>query len=192
MARGPMASYDDLVDIFGRIENFIGRIRIYTEITLTPAMTEMVVKIMVELLSVLALITKQLNQGRFSMFFLAHNHSPLTSVTEKFAKRLMGESVVESMLLSLDILTDESRTTVAQTLQGDQRQEDFRRWLYTPDSWVNHNIAREAHHHGTATWFTQSEIMNNWKTTGSLMWIHGLRSYITFVSLSIADSFYIY
>ena len=37
-------------------------------------MTEMVIKIMVELLSVLALATKQINQGRLSMSILAYNH----------------------------------------------------------------------------------------------------------------------
>ena len=68
------ADYDALVDIFECIESFLGRFRIYTDIPLTPAMTEIITKIMVELLSVLALATKQINQGRFSTFVLAHNH----------------------------------------------------------------------------------------------------------------------
>jgi len=59
-------SYDALVDIFECIENFARRLKIYTEIRTTPALTEMMVKIMVELLKVLALATKQINQGRFS------------------------------------------------------------------------------------------------------------------------------
>jgi hypothetical protein len=54
--------------------------------------------------------------------------------------------------------------------------------LFTPDPWVNHNLARKAHHRGTATWFTQGDTFNNWKSTASLMWIHGLRLYISFVS----------
>ena len=70
--------YDALVDIFECIESFLGRFRIYAEIPLTPAMTEIITKIMIELLSVLALATKQINQGRFSMFVLDHNHSLLT------------------------------------------------------------------------------------------------------------------
>jgi hypothetical protein len=73
-------SYDALVDIFECIENFLRRLRIYTEIEIrpTPATTETVIKIMVELLSVLALATKQINQGRFSMPVLTYNHSWLT------------------------------------------------------------------------------------------------------------------
>ena len=64
-------SYDALVDIFECIENFVRRLMVYTEIPLTPAMTEVLVKIMSELLSVLALATKQINQGRLSKSTLA-------------------------------------------------------------------------------------------------------------------------
>ena len=71
-------SYEALVDIFECVENFLRRLSIYTEIPLTPAMTEMVIKIMVELLSVLALATKQINRGRFSRPVFAYNHSSLT------------------------------------------------------------------------------------------------------------------
>ena len=75
-------SYDALVDIFECIENFLRRLRIYTEISLPPPMTEMVIKIMAELLSVLALATNQINQGKFSMFVLAYNHSWLICCRE--------------------------------------------------------------------------------------------------------------
>ena len=78
MAKDVRASYDALVDIFECIENFVRRLNIYTEIPPTPVMTEMVIKIMVELLSVLALATKQINQGRFSMSVFAYNHSWIT------------------------------------------------------------------------------------------------------------------
>ena len=75
-------SYDALIDIFECIESFLRRLRIYTDIPLTPAMTEVLVKIMVELLSVLALATKQINRGRFSMTVLIYNHSWLTCCRE--------------------------------------------------------------------------------------------------------------
>jgi len=111
------ASYGGLVDIFECIENFLRRLRIYAEIPRTPAMTEMVIKIMVELLSVLALATKQINQGRFSMSVLNYNHSRLTWA-EKYAKKFLGEKDIELVLLRLDRLTlEESKTTVAQTLE---------------------------------------------------------------------------
>ena len=59
-------SYDTLVDIFECIENFISRLKVYTEIDPTPAMIETMIKIMVEILAVLALATKRINQGRLS------------------------------------------------------------------------------------------------------------------------------
>jgi len=59
-------SYDTLVDVFECVENFMSRLKIYTEIKPTPAMIETMIKIMVELLAVLALATKQINQGRLS------------------------------------------------------------------------------------------------------------------------------
>jgi len=58
--------YDVLVDIFECIETFSRRLKIYTEIRPTLAMTEMVIKIMAELLGVLALATKQINRGILS------------------------------------------------------------------------------------------------------------------------------
>lgn len=72
------ASYDALADIFECIENFLRRLRIYTDIPLTPAMTGVVVKILVELLSVLALATRQIKRGRFSKTTLTNNYSWLT------------------------------------------------------------------------------------------------------------------
>ena len=65
-AHGVSSSYDALVDLFECLGNFLKRIRIYSDIPLTPSMTEISVKIMAELLSVLALATKQVKQGRFS------------------------------------------------------------------------------------------------------------------------------
>jgi hypothetical protein len=63
------ASYDALVDLFESIESFVSRLEVYTKIPLTEAMTDIVIKIMVEVLSTLALATKQVNQGRLSESF---------------------------------------------------------------------------------------------------------------------------
>ena len=59
-------SYDALVDLFESIEHLLRRLEICTEIPLTPILNEMVVKIMMELLSTLALVTKEINHGRSS------------------------------------------------------------------------------------------------------------------------------
>jgi hypothetical protein len=67
-AEGMNSSYDALVDLLESIEHFLMRLDIYTHIPHTPALDEMVVKIIVELLSTLALVTKELKQGRTSMY----------------------------------------------------------------------------------------------------------------------------
>ena len=59
-------SYDALVDLLESIEHLLVRLEICIEITLTPILNEMVVKIMTELLSTLALVTKEISHGRSS------------------------------------------------------------------------------------------------------------------------------
>jgi len=70
-AKGTISSGDALVDLLESIEQFVNRLDLYTRIPLTPAMVEIVVKIMVELLSTLALVTKELKHGRQSECVLA-------------------------------------------------------------------------------------------------------------------------
>ena len=65
-ASGITSSYDALLDLFECLGNFLKRLEIYTTIPPAPTMTNIIVKIMVELLSVLALATTQIKQGRFS------------------------------------------------------------------------------------------------------------------------------
>jgi hypothetical protein len=62
-------SYDSLVDLLESIEHFIDRLDIYTRVPLTGAMAETIVKIMAEMISTLALATKQIEQKRPSEWF---------------------------------------------------------------------------------------------------------------------------
>jgi hypothetical protein len=55
-----------LVDLFERIEQFFKRLECYTEIRPTEAMTDIIVKIMVEVLCILAVATKEIKQSRTS------------------------------------------------------------------------------------------------------------------------------
>jgi hypothetical protein len=70
-ANGVIDSYDALVDLLESIENFLSRLDIYTQIPSSPAIDEMVVKILVELISTLAVATKELKQGRTSELILS-------------------------------------------------------------------------------------------------------------------------
>jgi hypothetical protein len=57
------ASQDVLVDLFDRIENFFRRLEAYIEVSPTAGMADLIVKVMVEVLSILAISTKEVNQS---------------------------------------------------------------------------------------------------------------------------------
>lgn len=57
-----------LIDLFERIESFFKRLESYTEVKPSEEMTDMMVKIMVEVLSVLAIVTVEIKQKRRSQF----------------------------------------------------------------------------------------------------------------------------
>ena len=118
-AAGVSASYDSLAELFECVSNFLRRFQIYAEkISLSPTMSDIMVKIMIEVLSVLALATKQIHQGRFSRLHNAIPHSVIDCGKGKFTKKLLGESDVEAVLQRLDRLTqEEARLTVAHTLE---------------------------------------------------------------------------
>ena len=65
-------SYDALGELFELFENFLRRLNIYVMIKVqsAEALTEIVVKILVELLATLALATRQVKQGKWSTFIL--------------------------------------------------------------------------------------------------------------------------
>ncbi len=50
-------------------------------------------------------------------------------------------------------------------------------WLSPPDPSINLNIACDAHHTGTAVWFTESNTFRKWKELGSVIWIYGKRMF---------------
>ena len=61
-------SQDALANVFERIENFFRRLETYIEVPPTTGMTDMIVKIMVEVLSILAITTMEIEQSRASEF----------------------------------------------------------------------------------------------------------------------------
>ena len=79
-----------------------------------------------------------------------------------------------------------------QYIVGDQLQEAFRRWLSPPDPSKNHNIARKAHHEGSAEWFILGKTFSEWKgTAGSLLWIRGKRvCFPTFIFVFMMETWF--
>jgi hypothetical protein len=65
---GITSSYDDLLELLKCLGIFFKRLKTYMIISPTPISMEIVVRIFFELLSVLALASKQIKQGRFSKY----------------------------------------------------------------------------------------------------------------------------
>ena len=59
-------SYDAIVELFESFESFLKRLAIYIRIPLTTAMKETIIKILIELLSMVSLAIQQAKQGRLS------------------------------------------------------------------------------------------------------------------------------
>jgi hypothetical protein len=51
------------------MEYFFKRLEAYIEVQPTAAMTDVIVKIMVEVISILGIVTKEIGRGRMSMSF---------------------------------------------------------------------------------------------------------------------------
>ena len=117
------ANYDALVDLLESIEQFLNRLDIYIKfpsMVTTTAMGEIIVKIMVELLSTIALVTKQIKENRSRESLLDYlSFDDLTErIAVKLIKKFWGEKEVEAVLHRLDRLSqDEARMATAQTLE---------------------------------------------------------------------------
>ncbi len=118
-AKEASAGPDNLIDTFNHIERFFRRVEIYTGIIPTTAMTDMIVEIMVEVLTILAIATKEVKHGRFSQLVLLFTlPSRLTDYLEKYLKKLMGNREIEDSLERLDKLTqEEARMASAELLK---------------------------------------------------------------------------
>ena len=108
-----------LVDLFERIGRFFKRLECYTERTPSEAMRDMMTEVMVEVFSVLAIVTVEIKQRRRSQFITSF-FGVLTHVSsEKFLKKLLGRNDVEDALKRLDKLTqEEAKMATAEVLNN--------------------------------------------------------------------------
>ncbi|KAH9165576.1 hypothetical protein EDB89DRAFT_1891948 [Lactarius sanguifluus] len=191
-AKDVEAGQDALIDLFERIENFFKRLESYTAVRPTDVMTDMIIKIMIEVLNIFAIATKEMKQSR----------------AKKYLKKLIGKKEMEDALRRLDKLTqEEARMAAAEILRlthivddkvttvindgkemkqvvhqlassvddmkWNQSRKSLREWVFPPDPSTNHTIACDLHHGGTAQWFFRGSMFGEWKSTGSLLWIYG-------------------
>jgi hypothetical protein len=69
-AKNDRGIHDTLIDIFKRMETLFQRVEAYTEVAPTTEMTNIIMKIMVEVLMILGLVTKEIKQTRMSELFM--------------------------------------------------------------------------------------------------------------------------
>lgn len=86
------SSYDALVDLLESIEHFLNRLEIYTKISPTEAMVQIIVKILVELLSTLALVTKQIRQKQPSKSSTPGDTSVDRTTRSKIREETLGRA----------------------------------------------------------------------------------------------------
>ena len=93
------------------------RLEKYIAVRPTAAMTDIIVQIMVEVISILGIATKEIKEGRISMPFLVSIYLAIDVRAEKFLKRLFGINRLNDAFQRLDALTqEEARMAEAETL----------------------------------------------------------------------------
>jgi archaellum component FlaC len=113
------------VDLFERIEMFFRRLEVYTEVPLTTEMIDVFIQIVVEVLSILGIATKEIKQSRISEYFSTSKSQLIEGCLEKYGKKLIGRTDLEDALKKLDKLTqEEARMAVAQNLRATHIVDD--------------------------------------------------------------------
>ncbi len=69
-------------------------------------------------------------------------------------------------------------TTVSNNLLWDKIKDVINKWLNPPDLATSLDLVRRARHKGTAEWFLHGSQFKQWKSSGTLFWIHGMRMFI--------------
>jgi hypothetical protein len=116
--RDVVANYKMLIDLLERIHLFLQRLNSYTGIPLTKDFTELLGKIMAQILLILALSTKAMTERRTSESVHGLSSFLADLDSEKFLKKLIGRSDVEDAVSRLDSLTkEESLMTMAKNLE---------------------------------------------------------------------------
>ena len=65
-AKSTTANRDVLLKLFARIESFFERLKIYTNVSPSPAVTDELAKILADVLSILGIATKAIKERRIS------------------------------------------------------------------------------------------------------------------------------
>ena len=100
------------------MEFFFLRLEKYKDVRPSAAMTDIIVKIMVEVLSILGIVTKEIGRGKLSAYLHVDISPRVDLRAEKFFTKLVGMKALEDSLQRLDKLTqEEARMAAAEALK---------------------------------------------------------------------------
>lgn len=105
--RDVVASYEALIHLFERINFFFQRLNTYTKIPLTEELTELLGKTFTQLLSILAISTKEISDGRMSRSIYSLRLFFANYLSEKVLTRLVGRKDIDDALQQLNMFTNE-------------------------------------------------------------------------------------
>ena len=107
----------------------------------------------------------------------------------KEAKAMLKDVVdklgVDNCLYSFDLVAIFCRCS--HTVTGEEVLQKLKGWLSPLDPSTNYNIGLRDLHVETTTWFLESRIFQEWNTDGSLLWIHGKRTFLDTLRLHVPD-----
>ncbi|KAF8266798.1 hypothetical protein EI94DRAFT_134035 [Lactarius quietus] len=177
-AKSTLANRAVLAELFDGIESFFGRLQTYTEVPPTQAVTDVLVKIMADILSILAIATKGVKQRRTKIFLkkLA-GMNDIEDALQRLRKLEQGELLAVIAQMTRD--EQETQRIVKEILNKmdarswEEVPQKLKGWLSPPDPSTNYNIGLRDLHKETATWFIEGRIFQGWHSSGSLLWIHG-------------------
>jgi hypothetical protein len=110
-ASGVTSSFNALLKLFERLGDFFQRLEIYISVQPTTKMTNIIVRIIIQVLSVLALATKEINAGpiggQISKCTITYTLHMAQCYIERFGKKMFGDSEIEAALDKIDQLTQE-------------------------------------------------------------------------------------
>ena len=100
-AKDTAANRDVLVKLFERIESFFKRLKIYTNVSPSPAVTDELANNMADVLSILGIATKGIKEGRISGSIFCNELLHAYVRPETFLKKVAGKNDLEDVLQRL-------------------------------------------------------------------------------------------
>jgi hypothetical protein len=166
------------------------------------AMKRIIIEIMVEVLSILAIATKEIKRPLAGEFILERyvtlNSLPFSEILQEAYREERNRNCAAEVgridagggsdgasrapkgcpryQAFVIFYTSSKPCESSSSFTGNQLRDDLRIWLSPPEPSTNHNNACDSHYEGTAEWFLQGCTFREWKSSGSFLWIHGKRT----------------